>query len=180
MPPFCFLPSICHPPGACFTIPAVPIGDNTENVALDDLTVAYVLDARPHFENLRQVAAQLAGVLVLAATGAQSAAPDHPMLQSAERLFHESADGIRQARVTGRALPHHRHLMQAAASIKTAISIARNSLGKPTGHVDLDSILTPLRAGYAHLQRAANALPGFEMVAFEQGCCGSSRRRHDG
>ena len=147
--------------------------------ALDDQTVTYVLDARPHFDNLRQVAAQLAGVLVLAATGARSAAPEHPMLHAAEQLFQESADGIRRARATGRALSHHQHLTQAAASIETALSIARDRLGRPDGRVDLDPILTPLRAGYTHLQQAANALPGFEMVAFDQGCCGG-RSPHDG
>ena len=106
--------------------------------ALDDLTINYVLAARPHFENLRHVAAQLAGLLVLAAAGARSAAPDHPMLHSAEALFQESKDGIRRARTTDRALPHHRHLTQAAASIETALSVARDRLGRPNGHVDLD------------------------------------------
>jgi mRNA-degrading endonuclease toxin of MazEF toxin-antitoxin module len=141
--------------------------------ALDDFTVAYVLAARPHFENLRHVAAQLAGLLVLAATGARSAAPDHLLLHSAETLFQESIAGIRQTRTTDRALTHHRHLTQAAAAIERALTAARVRLGRPNGRADLDPILTPLRAGYTHLQHAANALPGFEMVAFDQGCCGS-------
>jgi hypothetical protein len=143
---------------------------------LDDLTVGYVLAARPHFENLRQVAAQLAGLLVLAAAGARSAAPDHPMLHAAEALFQESLDGIRTTRATDRALPHHRHLTQAATAIDAALSAARDRLGRPDGHGDLDPVLTPLRIGYTHLQHAANALPGFELVAFEQGCCGSHRK----
>jgi hypothetical protein len=143
--------------------------------ALDDLTVTYVLAARPHFENLRQIAAQLAGLLVLAATGARSAAPDHPLLHSAERLFQESIDGIRRTRTTDRALCHHQHLTQAAAALDTALSAARDRLGRTDGRADLDPIMLPLRAGYSHLQHAANALPGFEMVAFEQGCCGPAR-----
>ena len=141
--------------------------------ALDDLTVSYVLTAQPHFENLRHVAAQLAGLLVLAASGARSAAPDHPMLDEAETLFEESMDGIRRARPTDRARPHHQHLTQAAAAIEAALSAARDRLGRPNGRADLDPILTPLRAGYTHLQHAANALPGFDMVAFDRGCCGS-------
>ena len=147
--------------------------------ALDDLTVTYVLAARPHFENLRQVAAQLAGLLVLAATGARSAAPDHPLLHAAEALFEESVDGIRRTRATGRALPHHQHLTQAAAAIDAALTAARDRLGRPDGRGDLDlRSSTPLRIGYTHLQHAANALPGFEMVAFEQGCCGSRMQHH--
>jgi hypothetical protein len=144
--------------------------------ALDDLTVAYVLAARPHFENLRQIAAQLAGLLVLAATGARSAAPDHPLLRSAETLFQESIDGIRRTRTTDRARRHHQHLTQAAAALDTALSAARDRLGRQNGRTDLDPIMLPLRAGYSHLQHAANALPGFEMVAFEQGCCGLRAR----
>lgn len=141
--------------------------------ALDDLTVAYVLAARPHFETLRDVASQLAGLLVLAASGSRSAAPDHPMLHSAEALFQESRDGIRRTRSTERARPHHRHLTQAADALEAALSAARDRLGRPLAHADLDPILTPLRTGYTHLQHAANALPGFEVVAFDHGCCGS-------
>jgi hypothetical protein len=148
--------------------------------ALDDLTVAYVLDARPHFENLRHVAAQLAGLLVLAAAGAGSAAPDHPMLHAAESLFQESKDGIRRSRASGRARTHRQHLTRAAASIEAALTAARDRLGRPDSRADLDPILTPLRAGYSHLQRAADALPGFEIVAFDQGCCGGPRSTHDG
>ena len=140
--------------------------------ALDDLTVAYVLAARPHFEHLRDVAAQLAGLLVLAASGAGSAAPDHPMLRSAETLFHESKDGIRRTRATDRARAHHAHLTRAAGSLEAALAAARERLGRPLA--DLDPVLTPLRAGYEHLQHAANALPGFQVVAFEHGCCGPS------
>jgi hypothetical protein len=138
---------------------------------LDDQTVAYVLAARPHFENLRDVAAQLAGLLVLAASGARSAAPDHPMLHSAEALFKASRDGIRSTRSTTRALPHHRHLTQAADSLEAALLAARDRLGRPLA--DLDPVLTPLNAGYAHLQHAASALPGFELVGFDHACCGS-------
>ena len=152
--------------------------------ALDDLTVAYVLTARPHFENLRHVAAQLAGLLVLAAAGAKtvamSAAPDHPMLTAAEALFQESKDGIRRTRTTDRARPHHQHLTEAAASIETALSVARDRFGRPNGRLDLDPILIPLKAGYTHLQEAANALPGFEIIAFDQGCCGGRGIAHDG
>jgi hypothetical protein len=137
--------------------------------ALDDSTVAYVLAARPHFEHLRDVAAQLAGLLVLAASGASSAAPDHPMLRSAQTLFEESRDGIRRTRGTDRARVHHLHLTEAAEAIGAALTAARDRLGRPLA--DLDPILTPLRAGYTHLQQAAGALPGFQTVAFAHGCC---------
>jgi hypothetical protein len=136
--------------------------------ALDDQTVAYVLATRPHFEQLRDAAAQLAGLLVLAASGVRSAAPDHPMLESAASLCRDSCEAVRTARATARARAHHRHLTQAAASIETAVSVAGAALRRS----DLDAILVPLERGYTHLQRASNALPGFELVSFDHGCCG--------
>jgi hypothetical protein len=138
---------------------------------LDDRTTAYVLQVRPHFEGLRDVAAQLAGLLVLAATGARSAAPDHPMLQSAGALCEQSRDGIRSARATRRAGAHHRHLARAADSLASALSAAQDRLGRPLPATDLDIVLTPLKEGYAHLERASRTLPGFETVSFDHACC---------
>ena len=74
---------------------------------LDDRTTAYILETRRPFEDLRQVASQLAGLLVLAASGAKSAAPDHPMLRCRARDVRSR--GGRDSRARGRA--------RAAASI---------------------------------------------------------------
>jgi hypothetical protein len=143
----------------------------TDMSEIDDRTAAYVLEHRKHFEDLRQVTAQLAGLLVLAGAGANSAAPDHPLLKTAEELFQDAVDGIRRARVTVRARQHHQCLLRAAAAVRDALDAAHTHLGRRGGPVDIDPILTPLGAGYAHLQRAAEALPGFEMIAFDRGCC---------
>jgi hypothetical protein len=136
---------------------------------LDDATVAYILATRPCFEDLRQVAAQLAGLLVLEASGARSELPHHPMLAAAEELHSDASERIRQARATMRAERHHHHLVEAGAEIRRALNAARVSLA-------IDPILQPLQTAYAHLQGAADQLPGFEMVAFAQGCCGPMRR----
>src|SRR5436190_8174674 len=45
---------------------------------IDDRTASYVIEVHPHFEDLRHAAAQLAGVLVLAASGSKEASPHHP------------------------------------------------------------------------------------------------------
>jgi hypothetical protein len=142
---------------------------------VDQKTVEYVLENRKHFEDLRQVTAQLAGLLVLAAAGAASAAPDHPLLETADRLFQDAADGLRSAHVPVRARAHHHALLRAVAAVGRALDTAHAGLGRQGRGVDIDPILIPLRAGYAHLQRAAGALPGFEMIAFDQGCCGVHR-----
>jgi hypothetical protein len=146
----------------------------TDMSQIDDQTAAYVLEQRKHFEDLRQVAAQLAGLLVLAAAGANGAAPGHPLLETAEQLFHDAADGIRSARVPLRARQHHHRVVAAIAAIRHALDAAQTHLGRQSPPGDFDPILVPLRAGYTHLQRAADALPGFDMIAFDRGCCARS------
>lgn len=136
---------------------------------LDDATVAYMVETRRSLENLRQVAAQLAGLLVLEASGAKSEVPHHPMLAAAEELYREAADHVRAAHATERARRHHYHLTAAAAAIQRALLAARQSLA-------VDPILSPLRDAYEHLRGAANETPGFEMVAFSHGCCALPER----
>jgi hypothetical protein len=146
----------------------------TDMSQIDDETAAYVIDSRKHFEDLRQVTAQLAGLLVLAAAGANSAAPDHPLVETAEQLLHDADDGIRRARVPVGARQHHHCLLAAIAALRHAVDAAHTHLGRRSPAGDLDPILMPLRAGYAHLQRAADTLPGFDMIAFDRGCCARS------
>jgi hypothetical protein len=129
---------------------------------IDDATGTYIVENKKCFEDLKQVASQLAGLLVLAAAGSKEAAPDHPGLVAAREIFREA---VPRARPTERALPHHTHLLRATAAIGTALHEANRGL-------NVDRILIPLRAGYSELERAAGALPGFEMVSYERACCG--------
>jgi hypothetical protein len=133
--------------------------------AVDDATAAYIVDTRKQFEDLRQASAQLAGLLVLAAAGSKSAGPHHPMLEAAHLLYENAFEAIRSARVPVPARRHHAHLLRAAQALHRAFIEARAG-------VEIDPVLRPLRAAYTHLQQAANELPGFDMVAFDQGCCG--------
>jgi hypothetical protein len=142
-----------------------PVCTAVNDPPVDDATAAYILETRRSFEDLRQVAAQLAGLLVLAASGSKSAGPHHPMLESAAQLYREALARICPARVTPQALKHHRYLLEAAGSLAIALEAARRSPA-------IDPVLAPLRAAYARLADAARELPGFRMVAFEQGCCG--------
>jgi hypothetical protein len=130
-------------------------------MTIDDQTAVYILATRTAFEDLRQVVSLLAGVLVLSAAKAKTDSPD---LQPARRLLQQAEDALRESPITAQAAAHHSHLLHAAAHLRTALQ--RASL-----RIDVDSILPPLRSGYDALQRASQTLPGFEMVAFEQGCC---------
>ena len=129
---------------------------------IDDQTATYIVETRKHFEDLRQVAGQLAGLLVLSAAGGKSATPDHPMLAAAEELYRAAADGVRASRATLRARRHHRHLLQAIETLGSALSQARTNL---------DAMETPLRAAYESLRSVSKELPGFELMSFEHGCC---------
>jgi hypothetical protein len=130
-------------------------------MTVDDQTAVYILATRTAFEDLRQVVSLLAGVLVLAAAKAKSDSPD---LQPARRLLHQAEDALRESPLTAQAAAHHGHLLHAAAHLSIALQQA-------SVRIDIDAILPPLRSGYDALQRASQTLPGFEMVAFEQGCC---------
>jgi hypothetical protein len=137
----------------------------------DDRTTAYVIAVHPHFEDLRQVAAQLAGLLVLAATGSKEASPHHPMLESAKLACVQAVDGVNRvaALTSDHTRAHHRKLVDAGAALAHALASA------DTWPIDVDAVLLPLRMAYAHLQRASQLLPGFQIVSFEQACCGNQR-----
>jgi hypothetical protein len=122
---------------------------------IDDQTTAYILAVQVYFEDLKQVAAQLAGLLVLDAAGA---ARDHPMLASAGRAYENAADGLKRVRVPARAKAHHNHLLAAAAKLDEALRTSGDTLRL-------------LESAYAELRSASRALPGFQMISFEQGCC---------
>jgi len=126
-------------------------------VEIDDQTTAYILATQPYFEDLKQVAAQLAGLLVLSASGAKSATP----LQPTEQLYKKAADGLKSVRVTNRARRHHDSLEAALAKLGDALSSA-----KGTGDA-----LIPLESAYADLRTASKTLPGYEMISFESCCC---------
>lgn len=136
---------------------------------VDDATAQYIVENQRCFEDLKQVAAQLAGLLVLAAAGSKEGSPDHPVIASARELFKDADDAVRRARPTERAFRHHEHISRAAEEIGRALSEAG-------GRLNVDRVLIPLRAGYTELERAADSLPGFEKVAYDRACCGGARR----
>jgi len=133
------------------------------NPPVDDRTAEYILETRRCFEDLKQAASQIAGVLVLAASGAKGALPDHPLLKRATELYQEAFDHIRSVRPTELARPHHDFMVRAAKALAAALAAVPS--------MEIDSILRLVRIAYSHLQRASETLPGFEMIAFEHGCC---------
>ena len=134
---------------------------------VDDATAAYIVENQRCFEDLKQVASQLAGLLVLAAAGSKEVGPDHPMLAMAGGLFREADDALRRSRPTPRGQLHHQHLTRAAEGIGVAL---KEAVDHPS---DVDRVMVPLRAGYSALEQAADALPGFEKISYARACCGA-------
>lgn len=143
---------------------ACPVSD------LDERTVAYVLDAQRPFDDLRQAIAQVSGWLVLAALHTRDAGGDHPALARADTLVRESIDNVRAMRPTSRARPHHDGLVRAGRALGAAVRDARTSR-TVTADEDIERVSAAVKTAYAHLARAAAALPGFEIVSFEHACC---------
>lgn len=143
---------------------------------LDDATVAYAIESHRAFEDLRQVLAQIGGVLVLAAAGGKSAAPDHPMLGAARELYHGAIDRLNVLGVTPRARHHHKHLLGAARALDDTLVAAQRHLHRKAGReTDLDAILRPLRTAQTEMEQVARLLPGFDLVDFSHGCCAEHR-----
>jgi hypothetical protein len=139
---------------------------------LDERTIRYVLETRPHFEELRQAVGQLAGMLVLAAVGAKSVTQDHPLIATARETLGRASDGVRSARPSARATHHHRHLLGATEALAFALKRVKEDMHLHSVDRDrIDPVLEPLQVAYRHLAWAAKALPGFEIVSFDQACC---------
>lgn len=134
----------------------------------DEAVASYGLEMSRPFEDLRQVAAQLAGVLLLVTAGSRAAAWGHPALPLAEDMYQLAMDRIRSATVPKGAAHHHHHLVKAGMLIGDALKSCKSARLLGT---DVDSALSSLKKGWEQLQWTAAAVPGFEAVAFDRACC---------
>lgn len=138
-------------------------------VGPDDATRAYVEAASPCFEDLRAVTAQLAGLLLLAASGARSAGPNHPMRAVAEDLLDSARDTtLRLAPCSPRTCHHHEHLVATAARLTDALARIRAA---PLGRDDVTEPTRLLAAAWEELGAASRALPGFDLIDLTGACC---------
>jgi hypothetical protein len=139
---------------------------------IDERTVAYVLAVRPYFEDLRQAISQIAGMLVLAASGAKSVTQDHAMFSAAREAHRRALDGVRSTRPTTRALHHHKHLLGAVCDL--GMALARSAEHLHAASVDKqrsEMVFDPLKSAFHNLNWAARSLPGCEILSFDQACC---------
>jgi hypothetical protein len=142
---------------------------------LDDRTAAYIRKAQVSFELLRNAAARLAGLMVLASIGSRERVLDEPLLAQAEDAFREAEDMLRGVAVPDAAAHHHFHLSTASRQIGEALRAARQgALRLDSGSLDRTHRL--LRGGWQDMLSASKALPGFQVVDFGQSCCAAHLR----
>ena len=141
---------------------------------IDHQTAAYVLRTRATFNELREAAAQLAGLLVLASIGGRSRMLDLPALELAGSAHKEANALLQGAPVPSTAAHHHHHLSSAAERIGEALRIARQGSLR-FDDTALDRTFQILKAGWREMLAAAKALPGYEVVNFG-GCCAARRQ----
>ncbi len=140
----------------------------------DDATRRYIEAAQPAFEDLRDVASQLAGLMVLAASGASTATIDHPMVAVATERWRAARDETRALRPSPQAAHHHRHLVRAAERIGEVLAALREA---GTFKSRIATPLPLLRGAWQEILHTANALPGFRTLDLEQACCAAHAKR---
>jgi hypothetical protein len=107
--------------------------------------IQYTQSVYPAFEDLKQAAAQLAGLLVLKQR-------DPQLRRSAEDAYYRALDGL-NINVPTEAKARHKRLLNAAANVHEALHTAHDPLPY-------------LKAADAELRAA-----GFQMVDFTHACC---------
>ncbi|SRR5579871_374435 len=141
---------------------------------VDERVIIYVQAMRKPFDELCRAAAQVAGLLVLAAAGSRASSADHPMLTAAAEAYGWANETVRVASVPPAGQHHHLHLSRAASWLGAALHQCRSA---PHAILDVDGTLPLLRRCWRELRLATVGLPGFEIVAVEQACCGDHRMR---
>jgi signal transduction histidine kinase len=137
---------------------------------LPDSAMSYAVAVLPGFEGLKYAASLLAGVLVLAFTGAGTNLNDHSLERMALAEIEQAEAVIRMARVTERTAHHHHHLKNALTAIRHVAERLQEAFVIGAAG-NFDQIISELNHGWDELRRASKHLPGFEVIDFSQSCC---------
>lgn len=105
---------------------------------VDERVVIYVQAMRKPFEELCRAAAQLAGLLLLAAASSRASSADHPMLAMAAETYGRANETVRVANVPPAGQHHHLHLSRAASWLGAALHHCRSA---PHAILDVDDTL---------------------------------------
>ncbi len=144
------------------------------NAEFQDGSIAYAIGMQLPFECLRNAAAQLAGVLILAATGSRAGSPDHPIVAVAVDNHQQAVDGMGVVKVPAESRHRHLHMIRASSLIADAVvSFKSVTTWK---HSNIDAALSLLIRGWAELRLASASLPGCEIVDLKHACCADHQK----
>jgi hypothetical protein len=144
------------------------------NADMDNGSIAYAIGMQQPFECLQSAAAQLAGVLILAATGSRSGSPDHPILAVAIGNHQQAVDGMGSVKVPAESRHRHLHVKRASSLIADAILTFRSVAARKQSNADAALVL--LVRAWNELRIASLSLPGCGLVDFRQSCCAEHQK----
>ncbi|CAM2188113.1 conserved hypothetical protein [Paraburkholderia sacchari] len=133
-----------------------------------DATRRYIELSQPVFDELRDIAGQLATLLLAAATNDKFLVVEHPALEVVAHRLDEARQQAAALRPPAMALHHHHHLSAALERFGDTIETMRLK-GRLIGHDD--DGLGALKIAWREMQYVSRALPGFETIDVERGCC---------
>lgn len=140
---------------------------------LDDRSLRYLVDMQPAFAAFRTVASQLAGLLVLAAAGANGGGPDRALFDAASLTYREAGEKFAGLAASARVRHVHHHLSEAAKGIGAALAAVDRQVNARGGkEFDVTEALHLLRPAYRQLQFVSQLAPGFRLVETRDACCG--------
>lgn len=143
---------------------------------LDDASEIYIAKVKDAFEALRDIAAQIGGLLVLVATGSELA-DGSMMLERARESFAQACEQLSSACSTTRTQHFNRHLVRSVGLISSSLKAFSNA-GRKSNHASLvPAALGMISAAISELRTATHCLPGFEIVDLRSACCGCAN--HD-
>jgi hypothetical protein len=133
-----------------------------------EATRQYIDAAQSVFNDLREVAGQLATV-VLFAECRLIGAGDNPLMLTAEQRWFIAQDRSASLRPSPLSAHHHRHLVLAVARFGETIAVLRRLRPSVNG---CEEALRTLSGAWREMLHTSHALPGFDTVDLSQSCCG--------
>jgi hypothetical protein len=153
---------------AAIPLVSEPIVSLPEGVA--DEVIAYGIQARPIYSDLRRLIGQMAGLLILAQASNKWEALDLAALPGALELWNEISERLGRLSAPRRVEAHLQNLQASYRLTGSCLSSLRFRRSIE-GRVDLTEALGNLSAAYKHLQASSEDRFGMTMVDFRQSCC---------
>jgi hypothetical protein len=157
----------------CTSLAAIPlVSEPTASLpeGVADEVIAYGIQARTIYSDLRRLIGQTAGLLILAQASNKWEALDLAALPGALELWNEISERLGRLSAPRR-VEAHLHNLQASYRLTGSCLSSLRVRRSVEGQVDLTEALGNLSAAYKNLQACSDDRFGMTMVDFRQSCC---------